>query len=95
MRTSTSNQLTVLHLSDLHFGRDHRFSPSTTPAGDKASSKGITRLSQSLKSDLQQLAGHSGKIIVAITGDFTTTAEATEFKKAKEFIHDFIGAELA
>lgn len=46
------SQLTIVHLSDLHFGKPHRFQAEVTPSGDRGSGLGIPRLVDSILTDL-------------------------------------------
>lgn len=48
-------QLTVLHLTDLHFGDQHAFLPPMSPAGTLAAAQGIPTLAQSVLADVARL----------------------------------------
>jgi 3',5'-cyclic AMP phosphodiesterase CpdA len=88
------HQLSIVHLSDLHFGSPHRFQSDITPAGDRGPNEGIPALSESVLSDLRprlvELHGSAGgndphsmnesvRTIFAFTGDLTETAAPGEF----------------
>ena len=45
-------QLTIIHLTDIHFGKDHRFDPARAPDGSLASRVGVPKLYQSILKDL-------------------------------------------
>jgi 3',5'-cyclic AMP phosphodiesterase CpdA len=46
----------LIHLSDMHFGEGHRFSPPKTTSGGKASERGFPNLAESLVKDLRDPA---------------------------------------
>jgi 3',5'-cyclic AMP phosphodiesterase CpdA len=81
--------LTVVHLSDLHFGPSHRFGGQTTASGDRVADG--PSLLDSLKADLASvLSGEapetSAPILIAVTGDLTDAAEPEQFEEAATFI---------
>ena len=81
--------LTIVHLSDLHFGPSHRFGSQTTAGGDRVAD-GQSLLS-SLKVDLASvLSGTPGEppapVLIAITGDLTDRAAPEEFRAVAPFI---------
>jgi 3',5'-cyclic AMP phosphodiesterase CpdA len=81
--------LTILHVSDLHFGKSHRFESEVTAAGDRIET-GQTLLG-SLKSSLTRLlldegADRESPVLIAITGDLTDTAAEEEFTSAAAFV---------
>lgn len=80
-----TRQIEIIHLSDIHFGVDHRFVPPKTPDGDRAAGEGIPKLIEKLQEDL---GGEDSAcpVIVCITGDITTTASYNEFEEAEEFL---------
>jgi 3',5'-cyclic AMP phosphodiesterase CpdA len=53
---SETRYVELIHLSDLHFGQDHRFAPEVTPAGAKAIASGYPDLADSLVKDLSDPA---------------------------------------
>ena len=85
MINDAAPQLTVIHVSDLHFGARHRFEPPQTPAGDVPKRDGFPSLVEKLCEDW---AAPRVKcpVIVCITGDVTNTATESEFKAAAAFI---------
>jgi 3',5'-cyclic AMP phosphodiesterase CpdA len=83
--------VTVVHLSDLHFGPTHRFERQTTAAGDRVAD-GQTLL-DSLKADLasmlsEQTPETSAPVLIAVTGDLTDAAAPEQFREATTFILD-------
>lgn len=70
--------LTVLHVSDLQFGKHHRFAD---PAG------GFDTLLRRLCDDLDVLAGDHGLIpdVVALTGDLAERGKRAEFEQVAVF----------
>ncbi len=103
-------QLSIIHLSDLHFGPKHSFQPPLPPDGHPAVAKGWPTLFDSLSRDwtfgtfadrgapptpsgfLPAALQPDGRpdpntrVIVAITGDLTETAEDTQFADANAFL---------
>ena len=103
-------QLSIVHLSDLHFGPRHVFQPPLPPDGHPAVAKGYPTLLQCLSRDwtIGTFADRGApptpsgfppaalqpdgrpdlntRVIVAITGDLTETAEDTQFADADAFI---------
>ncbi|MFL6207832.1 MAG: metallophosphoesterase family protein [Pyrinomonadaceae bacterium] len=80
-----ARQLEIIHLSDIHFGDDHRFIPPQTPDGDRGSSEGMPKLLEKLQEDFAE-KDPDCQVIVCITGDITTTASYEEFEEAEAFI---------
>jgi 3',5'-cyclic AMP phosphodiesterase CpdA len=83
------SSLTVVHVSDLHFGRFHRFGRETTADGDQV--VGGPTLLESIKADLGPiLSSETGyppaPVLIAVTGDLTEVAAPAQFKEASEFI---------
>lgn len=85
IKTDTTRQIEIIHLSDLHFGSHHRFDPPQTPAGDFPKRVGYPKLIDKLKEDLRGIMS-SSPAIVCLTGDFATTCSANELEQAEEFI---------
>jgi 3',5'-cyclic AMP phosphodiesterase CpdA len=95
MRNYT-NQITIVHFSDLHFGSKHICNPEDITA----SSDGIPKLYKLIIDDLNSDFGatfstkttieEQGEppLIVAATGDFTQRAEHKEFEQALEFLNN-------
>lgn len=84
-------QLVIFHLSDIHFGRNHRFQPDPDAAGTVPLDRGFPSLFEKLKEDLQSFEalhadGTPPQLAVCITGDLTQTASHSEFREAESFI---------
>lgn len=71
-----SDSITILHLSDVQFGRNHRF----------GSEEPFDTLCQRLEDDLRQLADEHDlrPEIVAVTGDLAEWGRPKEFEEARE-----------
>jgi 3',5'-cyclic AMP phosphodiesterase CpdA len=91
-------QLAIVHLSDIHFGKPHRFQPEMTPSGDRAAPEGIPSLAESVLHDacsrLHDL--HKGKHDCSLNGlrslrpesvrlAFALTGDLTESASYSEF----------
>ncbi|MBX7432542.1 metallophosphoesterase [Mycobacterium sp. Y57] len=74
--------LRIIHLSDVHFGKEHIFGGEKTPAGDFVS--GGPSLAESIRADLAQIEDAAPQI-VCLTGDLTQTASPAEFEQARLF----------
>ncbi|MBI4532103.1 MAG: metallophosphoesterase [Candidatus Latescibacteria bacterium] len=88
-----TRQLIIIHLSDVHFGRSHRFVPPRTPGGDVPEEDTYPTLLEKLKEDL------SGKdpqcpVLVCITGDLAESADVREFQEAECLIQGLAEAEI-
>jgi 3',5'-cyclic AMP phosphodiesterase CpdA len=94
-------QLRILHISDVHFGDNHRCDPEdiTHP------SLGYPKLFDLVQSDLANeffehptwrpgTYGTSNRLLVMVTGDLTDRATPKEFKLAHSFLSKFGGASL-
>lgn len=91
-------QARIVHLTDLHFGKGHRFSGAMTAAGTPAASKGIPTLAESIGKDLQSAAfagsiwhgdgQHRNPLLLALTGDLTQTGSVAELKQAEQCVRD-------
>ncbi|HTD17754.1 MAG TPA: metallophosphoesterase [Chthoniobacterales bacterium] len=93
----------LIHLSDLHFGEGHRFSPEQTPDGAIAAEEGFPTLADVLIPDLLDPANDPPRPtvlgrraewhvppmakIVCLTGDFTVTASKEQFAQAVGFVN--------
>lgn len=89
-----TNQITVIHFSDLHFGHNHICNPEDATA----SKDGFPTLGELISKDLESNFGEQFKknitsseeqkatTLVAVTGDFTQKASHTEFEQAIEFL---------
>ena len=76
--------LRIIHLSDLHFGKKHRFGGETTATGDYVAGAGYPTLAESIRADLANV-DHEIPQIVCLTGDFTETALPAQFREAQRF----------
>jgi 3',5'-cyclic AMP phosphodiesterase CpdA len=81
--------LTIVHLSDLHFGPTHRFGSQATAGGDRVA--GGQSLLDSLKADLAAVLTNetpdlSAPILITVTGDLTNAASLDQFRDAGAFI---------
>lgn len=79
-----TRQLQIIHLSDLHFGSDHRFNVPPTVSGDKPARKDFPTLLDKLLEDLK--SPDVKNLLICITGDFAHTAEYQEFIAAEKFV---------
>lgn len=92
-RSHATRQLQIIHLSDIHFGKYHRFDPPPTPKGDTPPRTGYPTLIEKLQEDFQ--GDDPGcPVMVCITGDLATEASFGEFQEAEEFIHDFSESQI-
>jgi 3',5'-cyclic AMP phosphodiesterase CpdA len=80
-----TKQIQIIHLSDVHFGKDHRFDPPPTPGGDRPKRVGYPTLLEKLQEDLPP-ESFGCPTIVCITGDFCTTAAKSEFDDAEALV---------
>jgi hypothetical protein len=75
-----TRKLTILHLSDLHFGSHHAYVPE-----DIATETDPPSLQTALISDLTELGVRSDFVVVS--GDLTSTASPDEFFQAEDFLN--------
>jgi len=80
-----ARQLTILHLSDLHFGKNHRFQIQRAPSGGTPKSAGIPTMAEKLTEDLAE-GLPPAPVIVCVTGDLATQATHKEFDEAERFL---------
>jgi 3',5'-cyclic AMP phosphodiesterase CpdA len=78
-------QLSILHISDLHFGASHRFDPLATPSSDIPVRRGMPTLFESLEADFGTSRSESA-VVVAVTGDLTQHAAQGEFDQAARLL---------
>lgn len=88
-----TRQLLIIHLSDVHFGKEHRFDPPSTPDGDTPKRAGYPQLLQKLVDDLQE-PDPGCPVIICVTGDLATAATYGEFQEAEEFIRGLANAPI-
>jgi 3',5'-cyclic AMP phosphodiesterase CpdA len=93
-------QLNIVHVSDIHFGRNHVCAPEEN--GEAAA--GIPDLGSSIRADVAQLLAARPELgqppavplLIAATGDLTETAatvDPTEFDRAETFLRHLCEAE--
>ena len=75
--------LTILHLSDIHFGL-HQFDPPATPTGNNASNAGYPSLLETIRASL----GAKMPDAAIISGDITQAARVSEFKLAAKLLKE-------
>jgi len=80
-----TSQIFLIHLSDIHFGKNHRFAPPLTPLGDKPLDKSFPSLIAKLSQDLEG-PDPGCPVVICITGDLTEFSELSEFKEAERFV---------
>src|SRR5262249_50975754 len=82
--------ITVLHLSDTHFGAHHGFGTTGLTAADRAQSSLFGRLHE----DLAALAETEGlrPDLVVVAGDLAETGAESEFDQAYDFLVALAGA---
>ena len=80
-----ARQLTVLHLSDLHFGKGHRFQAERAPSGGLPRAAGIPTLAEKLREDISE-GLPDAPVIVCVTGDLATQATYDELHEAEQFL---------
>ena len=78
-------QLTIVHLSDVHFGAKHRFEPARTSAGDQPNERNYPSLLDKLQEDLAEEAPGC-PVVVVISGDLAQIGSYEEFEKAEDFV---------
>ena len=97
---NSAREIELIHLSDLHFGKEHRFDPPLAPDGKKVPRNGWPTLADSLVADfsndeLIHPVVELGKLkyepracphVVCITGDLATVAAREEFDEATALI---------
>lgn len=89
MTRISSRQLIIIHVSDLHFGEDHKFMPDPIASG-ATPKESVPSLVDSLLKDLGTYDNFPS-VIIAATGDFTCKSKADEFKTARQFLEGFVG----
>src|SRR5579862_3106245 len=88
-----TKQVVIVHLSDLHFGRHHRFNPPPTTAGDIPVRNGYPTLLEKLSEDLDQ-PDPKCPTIICITGDVAETGDSKEFGDAELFIRQLANTKV-
>lgn len=85
MEADYTNQITIFHFSDLHFGKNHICNPDDPTANNH----GIPTLGELVAKDLEYEMDES-PVIIAISGDFTQTANYSEFEQADIFLNKIL-----
>jgi 3',5'-cyclic AMP phosphodiesterase CpdA len=80
-----ARQLTILHLSDLHFGKNHRFQADRAPSGGTPRGAGIPTMADKLTEDIRD-GLPDAPVIVCVTGDLATQASYDELVQAEQFL---------
>jgi 3',5'-cyclic AMP phosphodiesterase CpdA len=75
----------ILHLSDLHFGEKHRFSPPKTPSGDRPARTGYPTALEKFAEDLQH-PDPKCPVLYCLTGDYAEYGKTSEFGEAEAFV---------
>jgi 3',5'-cyclic AMP phosphodiesterase CpdA len=88
-----TKQAVIIHLSDLHFGKHHRFNPPPTTAGDIPVRVGYPTLLEKLAQDLDQ-ADPKCPTLLCITGDLAETGDPKEFGDAELFLRGLANAKV-
>ena len=88
-----TKQIAVVHLSDIHFGQNHRFNPPRTPDGDVPHREGYPSLIEQLKIFLDQ-TDPDCPVIVCITGDFAQNGTPQEFAQSARFLEELSQASI-
>jgi 3',5'-cyclic AMP phosphodiesterase CpdA len=88
-----AHQISIIHLSDLHFGEDHRFLPERTPTGDRPTEFDYPTLSERLGEDLRGDTSDC-PVVLCVTGDFAHTAALSEFERSGKFLQDVLASEV-
>ena len=73
----------LLHLSDLHFGREHRWRRA-----DSILSQHRRSLHEVLLEDLERLNLREQVAGIALAGDFAQTGQPAEFREARSFVRE-------
>lgn len=89
----TTSQVILIHISDLHFGGRHRFSPPRTPLGDQPEDAAFPSLLDKLLSDLDE-PDPGCPVLICVTGDIVETAEIKEYQKAEDFVRGLAEAPI-
>jgi 3',5'-cyclic AMP phosphodiesterase CpdA len=94
MPIDLTRQLHIIHISDLHFGDDHRFLTPPTVTGDKPNRPGFPTLLAKLREDFADPVSVDN-LIVCLTGDFATNpSNFIEFSRAEAFVKGLAAEEI-
>src|SRR3954466_16217463 len=75
-----TRQLVIVHLSDIHFGRKHSFSPPPAAEGDRPKEREYPTLLDKLASDLAD-EDPGCPVLIAVTGDMAQTGTTVSSKR--------------
>ena len=84
-------QIVIIHLSDIHFGKTHRFQPQAAAGGDIPADPSYPTLLAKVLADLDG-EDPGCPVLIALTGDFTQIGSFTEFKEAETFVRGLAAA---
>jgi len=76
-----SNEITLLHFSDLHFGEGHRFNTDIID---------VKNMAASINEDIERHTLQSNPIMVAITGDFINAKDKDNIIRNFDIAFDFL-----
>jgi 3',5'-cyclic AMP phosphodiesterase CpdA len=99
MKNPKWRQLTIVHLTDLHFGNRHAFGPPIGPDGAPAAQRGRPTLAEALLRDIASTnpapnsstattAESAARVVLAVTGDLTECADTSQFEDAANCIQE-------
>ena len=83
----TMHRLTVVHLSDIHFGDTHAFNPVNGPEGHPTSAAGVPTCWDCLNTDLSNTVCDE-PVAVAVTGDLVYRCSENQFLPAGQFLRN-------
>jgi 3',5'-cyclic AMP phosphodiesterase CpdA len=89
----STKQVVIVHLSDLHFGKHHRFNPPPATGGDIPTREGYPTLLEKLSQDLD-LPDPKCPVLLCITGDLAETGDPKEFADALLFLRELAKARI-
>jgi 3',5'-cyclic AMP phosphodiesterase CpdA len=89
----STKQVVIVHLSDLHFGKHHRFNPPPTTAGDIPVREGYPTLLEKLAQDLDQ-PDPKCPTLLCVTGDVAETGDPKEFGDAELFLRELASVKV-
>jgi 3',5'-cyclic AMP phosphodiesterase CpdA len=93
LKRDITRQVSIIHLSDVHFGEHHTFTPERTATGDRPPEADFPSLAGTLARDLASSI-HNCPVLLCITGDFAEIAAYEEFAKAEKFLTELLSKPL-
>jgi 3',5'-cyclic AMP phosphodiesterase CpdA len=94
MANDATRQLHIIHLTDLHFGNDHRFMAPAPVSGGPVHRPGYPSLLDKLTEDFKD-PSEITNLIICLTGDFVTDAgNEVEFERAEQFVRGLAEADI-